>query len=57
MLYYPMKKLGYGINWKEATLLWFGALRGAIGLALALITEEEEEILQIDRCGVASSKG
>ncbi len=38
VLFYPlMKKFGYGLNKKEATVLWYGALRGAIGLALALV--------------------
>ncbi len=38
ILFYPlMKKFGYGLNKKEATVLWYGALRGAIGLALALV--------------------
>ncbi len=38
ILFYPiMKKIGYGLDKKEATVLWYGALRGAIGLALALV--------------------
>lgn len=38
--FYPiMKKIGYGMNAKDATVLWWGALRGAIGLALALVVE------------------
>ncbi len=32
-----MKKLGYGLSNKDAWVLWWGALRGAIGLALALV--------------------
>lgn len=37
VLYPLMKKSGYGINLKDAIIAWFGALRGAVGLALALI--------------------
>ncbi|CEM22073.1 unnamed protein product [Vitrella brassicaformis CCMP3155] len=30
---------GYGLNWKEAVVLWWGGLRGAVGLSLALEME------------------
>jgi NhaP-type Na+/H+ or K+/H+ antiporter/CRP-like cAMP-binding protein len=44
-LFYPlMKKFGYGITKNEASVLWYGALRGAIGLALALIIAGSESI-------------
>ncbi len=37
-IFFPaMKKIGYGIKKKETYVLWWGALRGAIGLALALV--------------------
>jgi len=36
-LYPIMKKAGYGLPKKDAIIVWYGALRGAIGLALALI--------------------
>ncbi|OFX18122.1 MAG: hypothetical protein A2033_03625 [Bacteroidetes bacterium GWA2_31_9] len=37
-MFYPlMKKFGYGITPKESYILWYGALRGAVGLALALV--------------------
>ncbi len=37
-LFFPlMKNTGYGIDKKNAIVVWYGALRGAIGLALALI--------------------
>ena len=39
-----MKKLGYGLNKKNSYVLWWGALRGAIGLALALIVASESAI-------------
>jgi NhaP-type Na+/H+ or K+/H+ antiporter len=37
MLYPLMKRAGYGLPKKDAIIVWYGALRGAIGLALALI--------------------
>tara|TARA_B110000046_G_C13011725_1_gene406956 strand:+ start:1 stop:1251 length:1251 start_codon:yes stop_codon:yes gene_type:complete len=37
MLYPLMNRSGYGLQKSEAIIVWFGALRGAIGLALALI--------------------
>ncbi len=37
-MFYPfMKRAGYGLPKKDAIIVWYGALRGAIGLALALI--------------------
>jgi len=44
VLYPIMRKAGYGLTPKNATVLWYGALRGAIGLALALIVAGEESI-------------
>lgn len=44
-MFYPlMKKAGYGLSKKNAYVLWWGALRGAIGLALALIVAGETKI-------------
>ena len=40
-LYPIMARLGYGVSKKYAIVLWWGALRGAIGLALTLIVAEE----------------
>lgn len=37
ILYPFMKRAGYGLPLKDAIIVWYGALRGAIGLALALI--------------------
>ncbi len=49
---YPfMKKTGYGLPVKDAIVVWFGALRGAIGLALALI------VVGIDSSALAESMG
>lgn len=37
-IHYPfMKNAGYGLPVKDAIVVWYGALRGAIGLALALM--------------------
>lgn len=43
-LYPIMTRLGYGISKKYAYVLWWGALRGAIGLALTLIVAEESAL-------------
>jgi len=46
-MFFPvMKRTGYGINKKDAVVMWWGALRGAIGLALALIVAGNESIPQ-----------
>lgn len=37
VLFPIMRKAGYGLPKKDAYVLWWGALRGAIGLAMALI--------------------
>jgi NhaP-type Na+/H+ or K+/H+ antiporter len=37
LLYPFMKRTGYGINFKDLVVTWYSALRGAVGLALALI--------------------
>ena len=36
-LYPIMRRTGYGLPKKDAVVVWWGALRGAIGLALALV--------------------
>ncbi|MBG29147.1 MAG: hypothetical protein CMI31_03990 [Opitutae bacterium] len=42
LAFYPlMKKAGYGLPKKDAIVVWWGALRGAIGLALALVVYSE----------------
>lgn len=44
-IFFPlMRKSGYGLTKKEAIILWWGALRGAVGLALALILANEKSI-------------
>jgi NhaP-type Na+/H+ or K+/H+ antiporter len=37
IFYLRMRKAGYGLPPKDAIVVWWGALRGAIGLALALV--------------------
>lgn len=44
-----MKKSGYGLTVTDSKVLWWGALRGAIGLALALIVESSPYIDQTIR--------
>lgn len=44
ILYPVMKRAGYGLGKNHPQILWWGALRGAIGLALALIVESNEVI-------------
>ncbi len=49
LMFYPlMKRIGYGLTRKDSYVLWWGALRGAIGLALALVVFEmtEEQLAQ-----------
>jgi NhaP-type Na+/H+ or K+/H+ antiporter len=49
VLYPFMKRAGYGLTVKNAYVLWYGALRGAVGLALALIVAGENAIPQAIR--------
>lgn len=38
LVFYPiMRKIGYGLPKKDAVVAWYGGLRGAVGLALALV--------------------
>jgi NhaP-type Na+/H+ or K+/H+ antiporter len=44
-MFYPlMKRIGYGLSPKDGVIAWWGGLRGAIGLALALIVSSESSI-------------
>jgi len=36
VLYPGLKYFGYGLNWKEATMLVWAGLRGAVALSLSL---------------------
>lgn len=54
-VFYPlMKKFGYGLSAKDGVVAWWGGLRGAIGLALALIVAGEESIDQEVRAQILS---
>ncbi len=46
VLYPVMRRAGYGLPKKDSIVLWYGALRGAIGLALALIVAADASIDQ-----------
>lgn len=39
-----LSHLGYGLNWREAIVLAWGGLRGAVGLALALFVSLDNQI-------------
>ena len=41
-----LKKSGYNMNWRQALVLVYGGLRGAVGLTLALIVSHEKKIDQ-----------
>jgi hypothetical protein len=44
-LFFPTLARGpYGINWRQAVLLSYGGLRGAVSLTLALVVSQEEGI-------------
>ena len=49
VLYYPLKNMGYGFTWQTAAVLTWGALRGAIGLAMGAIVLAEESIPKAHR--------
>ena len=44
-----LKNTGYGCTFEDSVVMVYGGLRGAIGLALALIVETEEAFSKIDR--------
>jgi len=55
-----LKKMGYGLNWKEVFVLTYGGLRGAIGISFALIigndaayNDKLRQILFFDMAGNA----
>lgn len=39
-----LARLGYGLKWKEACILVYGGLRGAVGLAMGLLVEHDEYV-------------
>ncbi|KAK3283476.1 hypothetical protein CYMTET_8826 [Cymbomonas tetramitiformis] len=44
VLFPVMRRLGYGLNWKEAAVMTWGGLRGAVGLALAIMVYNTDEV-------------
>lgn len=48
LLYPILVKLGYGLTLKDSIVMTWGGLRGAVGLALALIVELDENKLPPD---------
>lgn len=44
MLFPLLSRMGYGLSWKEASIMTYGGLRGAVGLALGLMVERTEGI-------------
>ena len=48
-IFYPlMRKAGYGLPPRDGVVVWWGALRGAIGLALALVVYSEQLRFEFD---------
>lgn len=41
LLFPLLRRLGYGLSWREALVMAYTGLRGAIGIALALLIEED----------------
>ena len=39
-----LKRIGYGLTWRSATVMAWGGLRGAVGLALALTVAHNEDL-------------
>eukprot|EP00959_Pyramimonas_sp_CCMP1952_P048894 1021553-Pyramimonas_sp.AAC.1 len=50
MLYPALRVMGYGLDWRFASVLVWGGLRGAVGLALGLQVALTEEYPARDRC-------
>jgi NhaP-type Na+/H+ or K+/H+ antiporter len=34
-----LKRMGTGATWQDAVIMWWGGLRGSVGLALALVIQ------------------
>ena len=51
VLYPILRKCGYGLTPYDATVCWLGGLRGAVGLALALVVSEGEGSYSDDKVG------
>eukprot|EP00403_Amphidinium_massartii_P033922 CAMPEP_0178446604 /NCGR_PEP_ID=MMETSP0689_2-20121128/40903_1 /TAXON_ID=160604 /ORGANISM="Amphidinium massartii, Strain CS-259" /LENGTH=1257 /DNA_ID=CAMNT_0020071461 /DNA_START=181 /DNA_END=3954 /DNA_ORIENTATION=+ len=45
VVFWPfLRRWGYGISWKEAAVVVYGGLRGAVGLAMGLLVEHDEYV-------------
>ena len=40
-----LSRMGYGLPWKDAVVMIWGGLRGAVGLALALQVAMDHEVV------------
>ena len=54
MLYPILRRCGYGLTVADATVCWWGGLRGAVGLALALVVSEESVAYSDEKVGPAT---
>ena len=52
MLYPLLRRIGYGLDWQNAAVMSWGGLRGAVGLALALVVSLEKQFPEKDRARV-----
>ena len=51
ILFSPLlTRMGYGFDWRVGVALGYGGLRGAVGLTLAMIVEEDERVAEVIRC-------
>ena len=48
-----LRRIGYGLSWRNGVVMVWGALRGAVGLALALVVSSKPEL---DPTGVLQDK-
>ena len=39
-----LKRIGYGLSWQNGVVMVWGGLRGAVGLALALIVLHDKDL-------------
>jgi NhaP-type Na+/H+ or K+/H+ antiporter len=39
-----LSRIGYGLPWRNSTVMIWGGLRGAVGLTLALIVAQEPDL-------------
>lgn len=45
MVFSPvLRVLGYGFDWSKGIVMWWGALRGAVSLALALLVANDDRL-------------